>query len=294
MTVVRTEGLVRAFGSTRALDHLDMHVPEGCVYGLVGPNGAGKSTLLSILAGLRRPTSGTVVLGVDRRQVAMLPDAPRFEPWLTARELVDHARVLVDATIPRDRVDDALERAGIADAADRRVGGFSRGMTQRLGIATCIVASPRLLLLDEPTSALDPAGRRDVLELVRELAGDATVILSSHVLVDIARTCDIVGVLHHGRMRFEGEPEQLAASGGSEWTIHLHDEAPASLLDALSDAPWSDDVRVVGHGLVRVHATDLDAAQLGLVAILADARVRVRAIEQTSTEFEQAFLELTR
>ena len=86
----------------------------------------------------------------------------------------------------------------------------------------------------------------------------------------------------------------VPASGGSEWTIHLHDEAPASLLDALSDAPWSDDVRVVGHGLVRVHATDLDAAQLGLVAILADARVRVRAIEQTSTEFEQAFLELTR
>ncbi|MDO9445272.1 MAG: ATP-binding cassette domain-containing protein, partial [Dehalococcoidia bacterium] len=133
--LAETHGLTKSYGGHAALDAVDLRVAEGSVYGLVGPNGSGKTTLLSILAGLRRPTSGTMHLGVSREAMALLPDTPEFEPWLTAFEVVDLARALVNPSIPRERVTDVLVEAGLSEAIDRRAGGFSRGMLQRLGVA---------------------------------------------------------------------------------------------------------------------------------------------------------------
>jgi ABC-2 type transport system ATP-binding protein len=155
---------------------VDLAVPEGCVYGLVGPNGAGKTTLLAVLAGLRRPTGGIVHCGVDRRSAALLPDTPQFDAWLTGREVVALAKGLVARHAPARWVDRALADAGLADAAARRVGGYSRGMLQRLGLAATMVGRSDLLLLDKPASALDPAGRREVLDLLTRLRGHATVV----------------------------------------------------------------------------------------------------------------------
>src|SRR5690606_25986948 len=126
-------------------------------YGLIGPNGAGKTTMLSILAGLRRPTEGDFHLDVDKRDVGVVVDTPQFEPWLTGREVIDLARNLTAPDLPVDRVDAVLEEVGLAAAADRHVGGYSRGMLQRLGLAGGLVGDPQLLILDEPSSALDPA-----------------------------------------------------------------------------------------------------------------------------------------
>ena len=147
--IVRTAGLTKRYRDHTALTDVDLAVPTGGVYGLVGPNGAGKTTLLSLLLGLRRPTSGTLHLAVDRSSIAAVPDTPQFDPWLTAREVVDLSRHLLDPTLPTARVAQALERTGLADAADRRCGGFSRGMLQRLGLAAAVVGEPELLLLDE-------------------------------------------------------------------------------------------------------------------------------------------------
>jgi ABC-2 type transport system ATP-binding protein len=156
--VIETQDLVKAYGSTVAVDHVDLRVEEGSVYGLVGPNGAGKTTLLGLLAGLRRPDSGVQRIAASRGEIGVLSDTPRFDPWLTGREVVALAsRLMIDEVDDR-RVQEVLEEAGIADAADRVVAGYSRGMLQRLGVAATVVGSPRLVLLDEPASALDPLG----------------------------------------------------------------------------------------------------------------------------------------
>lgn len=177
--MIRTDGLTKRYGSNLALESVDLDVPDGSVYGLVGPNGAGKTTLLGILAGLRRASEGSVDIAADPKAVAVLPDAPRFDPWLTGREVVDLARHLTAPDSPADRVDEVLGEAGLSDAADRTVGGYSRGMLQRLGVACTLVGSPRLVLLDEPASALDPLGRREVLDLIARMRGSATVLFSS-------------------------------------------------------------------------------------------------------------------
>jgi ABC-2 type transport system ATP-binding protein len=199
---ISTTALGKHYGPRAALDGVDLQVPRGSVYGLVGPNGAGNTTLLAILAGLRRPSRGGVRVDGDRRQVAMLPDTPSFDSWLTGREVVDLARALVAPAAPAARVDQVLADAGLADAAGRRVGGYSRGMLQRLGLAATVVGDPEVLLLDEPCSALDPAGRREVLGLVARLSGQVTVLLSTHILSDIEEVCDTVGVLRAGRLLY--------------------------------------------------------------------------------------------
>ncbi|MEX2562605.1 MAG: ATP-binding cassette domain-containing protein, partial [Nitriliruptoraceae bacterium] len=192
--IISTSGLAKQYGDIWALRDVDLEVPEHSIYGLIGPNGAGKTTMLSILAGLRRPSHGQVTMEVDRAQIAVVIDTPQFEPWLTAREIVDLARRLTAGALPADRVDAALSRVGLTEAADRRVAGFSRGMLQRLGLATGLVGQPDVLILDEPSSALDPAGRREVLDLIGELSGTITIVLSTHVLADVQQVCDVVGV----------------------------------------------------------------------------------------------------
>ena len=195
-------GLSKRYGTAIALDRVDLQITRGSTYGLIGPNGAGKTTIISVLAGLRRPTAGTVTLAVDRRKIALLVDTPRFEPWLTAAEVVDLARHLVAPGLPRSRVEQALAEVDLREARGP-VGGFSRGMLQRLGLAACLVGDPALLILDEPCSALDPAGRREVLDLIGRLARTATVVLSTHSLADVQQVCDTVAVVDRGRIRFE-------------------------------------------------------------------------------------------
>lgn len=205
--MIETRGLSKDYGGTPALAAVDLNVAPGSVYGLVGPNGAGKTTLLGVLAGLRRATDGSVSIATAR--VGVLPDTPLFDHWLTAREVVDLSLQLSTGRNDAARVEGMLQQAGIADAADRAIGGFSRGMLQRLGLAASLVAEPELVLLDEPCSALDPFGRREVLDLIARLRGDATVVFSSHILADVQEVCDTVGVLRQGRLVYEGPLENL-------------------------------------------------------------------------------------
>jgi ABC-2 type transport system ATP-binding protein len=206
--IVTTAGLTKDYNGN-GLFGVDLAVPLGCVYGLVGLNGAGKTTLLSILSATRRASAGTVTMAVDRRRVAVCPDVPAFEPWLTASEVVDLARTLVAPELGDSAVAAALQTAGLADSADRRVGGFSRGMIQRLGLACALVSDPELLILDEPTSALDPVGRADMLDLVARMRGRRTVIFSSHILADVQRVADHVGILRDGRLLYQGTAREL-------------------------------------------------------------------------------------
>lgn len=292
---VQTVGLSKTYGDQSALDGVDLRVPGGSVFGLVGPNGAGKTTLLSILAGLRRPSAGSVRLSAERRRVAILPDTPLFDHWLTAAEVVDLARNLVAPDVPEERVAEVLDDAGLSEAANRRVGGFSRGMLQRLGLAATVVGEPQILLLDEPCSALDPAGRREVLDLVTRLAssGNATVVLSTHILADVQEVCDTVGVLRDGRLLRQGPLDDLLVGQASPaYTVRVVPPI-APVAEALRREPWVTRVDQVGAEDLVVGARSLDEASDHLVAALAACGARVVRLEPRTPDLETVFLELT-
>ena len=306
---VAIRDLTKRYGGANgvlALDGLDLDVPAGSVFGLLGPNGAGKTTTLRLLVGLARPTRGTVVIDdgridparPDRRLgIGVLDQDPRYYGWMRGRELVEmvarlHGRSAADA---RERAAEVLERVGLSDAANRRISGYSGGMRQRLGIAQALVDRPRLLVLDEPVSSLDPEGRRDVLALIAELRETATVIFSTHVLTDIERICDRVGILDHGRLVTEAPLDELLA----RYALPLYRLVPESgedaglarLATALRSVPWVDRVDVDGVGMT-VGVTDEEAASRELLRTVVAAEVRLASFERVRPDLEDVFLRL--
>ncbi len=291
--VLETSSLRKVYGGTVALDDVDLRVEAGTVYGLVGPNGAGKSTLIGVVAGLRRPTGGEVRLHVERRRVAVMPDTPLFDPWLTAREVVDLARAMVAPEVPGSAADDALRETGLSDVATRRVGGFSRGMLQRLGIAATIVSGPELLVFDEPASALDPLGRYEVLELVSRLARRSTILFSSHILGDVQRVCDTVGVLREGRLLFQGPLESLLTERVQPAYVIRVRPPVEPVAAALRAAPWAAGVTDAGYGRLRIEVSSVPEAERGIAEVLARLGARLISAEPEAPDLESVFLELT-
>ncbi|HEX7496026.1 MAG TPA: ATP-binding cassette domain-containing protein, partial [Candidatus Limnocylindrales bacterium] len=218
---VITTNLTKRYGAgIVALDHLNLAVPSGSIFGFLGPNGAGKTTTLRLLTGLATATDGTATVAGVRtgatdgrlaRNIGYLDQDPRFYGWMRGRELLDMVGQLhgLHGAALRQRVGEVLEIVGLQDAANRRIGGYSGGMRQRLGIGQALINQPRVLFLDEPVSSLDPEGRRDVLEIVSRLRGTATVFMSTHILNDVERVCDRVAILHLGRLVVEGPIDEL-------------------------------------------------------------------------------------
>ena len=202
--VLEISDLTKRYGKLTALAGLNLTLHQGTVHGLVGPNGSGKTTMLSIISGLRRKTSGEITFGVPTNKVMLMPDTPDFFPLLTAREIVDLARYPFRKEVSEESVTEVIELVGLGDSIDRRVGGFSRGMKQRLGLATTLIGEPQLLLLDEPCSALDPIGRREILDVILRLRSKSTVLFSTHLLSDVEAVCDSVTVVDHGKTLYEG------------------------------------------------------------------------------------------
>jgi ABC-2 type transport system ATP-binding protein len=216
---IHTVELTKRFGSKEALSGLSMTVPMGEVFGFLGPNGAGKTTAVKVLLGLLAPTSGEGwLLGhpigdlATRRRIGYLPELFRYQHWLSAREvLAVHCEL---APLPRQRwkaaIAESLDIVGLADRADDRVGTYSKGMQQRLGLGAALLGTPELVFLDEPTSALDPVGRHDVRRVIRELAERGTaVFLNSHLLSEVEQMCDRVAVVDHGRVIASGTMQDL-------------------------------------------------------------------------------------
>jgi len=303
---IEARGLTKRYGDVLALDALDLAVPTGSVFGFLGPNGAGKTTTLRLLTGLSRPTAGTaVVAGVEvgrggtdlARRIGYLDQDPRFYGWMTGRELltfVGRAYGLAGATL-RSRVDEVLETVGLADAAQRRVGGYSGGMRQRLGVGQAVLPRPAVLFLDEPVSALDPEGRRDTLELIGRLRGASTVLMSTHILTDVERICDRVAILDHGRLVAEARMGDLLARNARP-ILEMDPEpgqdlAVASLAAALRAAAWTRDVRAE-HGILRVVVTDAELAAAEALPLVVATGVRLARFERVRPTLEDVFLQL--
>jgi len=216
-SVLEISDLTKRYGKLTALAGLDLTLHDGTVHGLVGPNGAGKTTMLSVISGLRRKTSGEITFGVPTNKVMLMPDTPDFFPLLTAREIVDLARYPFRKEVSEESVTEVIELVGLGDSIDRRVGGFSRGMKQRLGLAATLIGEPQLLLLDEPCSALDPIGRREILDVIFRLKSKSTVLFSTHLLSDVEAVCDSVTVVDHGKALYEGTVSGIRKSNNQSF-----------------------------------------------------------------------------
>ena len=306
MSAIQAQELRKAFGPFVALDGLSLTVEPGAVFGFLGPNGAGKTTTIRILAGLARADAGQVsVAGVDlrtdghllSRRVGYLPEEPAFYPWMSAVEFLDYVGRLYGQTPAerKTRTAELLELTGLTEARKRRVGGYSRGMRQRLGLAQALYHRPEVLLLDEPVSALDPAGRKDVLGLIEGLRGNCTVFMSTHILADVERICDSVAVIDHGRLLAEGRRDELieryavpalrveAAAGAAE--------AFAAWAAGLNALPWVSAVTVDGL-TATVQVTDLPLAQRELLRLAVAADLTLERYELVKPTLEDVFLRI--
>lgn len=301
------DGLTRRYPGVVALDALSLVVPAGSVFGLLGPNGAGKTTCLRLLAGLGRPTSGrALVAGVQvsaddptvRRSIGFLEQDPRAYGWMTGREqlrLLGRLHGLDGASLDR-AVTDALARVGLGAAADRRAGTYSGGMRQRLGIGGALVHRPPVVVLDEPVSALDPEGRRSVLELIAGLRGETTVLFSSHVLADVERICDRVGILDRGRLIVEGPlGDLLDRYAQPVWRIEAEPgqgQAVESVAARLRALEWVTAVGVE-HGLLTVAVADPARASRELLQVVGATDLAIVAVARARPTLEDVFLRLT-
>ncbi len=294
---VLARGLVKRYDEVLAVDHVDLNVRAGDVYGFLGPNGAGKTTTLRMALGLITPTEGTVELfGRDpMRQgaralegVAGFVEAPRFYPYLSARKNLELLAAL-DGDGAAQRIDEVLEIVELSPRARHRVGGYSHGMRQRLGIAAALLRRPRLLILDEPATGLDPAGMRDMRQLIRRLAQEGiTVLLSSHQLPEVQDLCDRVAIVDSGRVVYEGALADLRRQGGAGYRLRTTDDARA--LELVRAQAGVDHVSTGEHGL-RFQAEEHDVGELSLA--LARAGVGILALTPELATLEDLFFRLT-
>ena len=299
---IEVTGLTKVYGEHRALDGVDLEVPEGAVFGFLGPNGAGKTTTLRILTGLASPSGGSArVLGHDvvsassavRAEIGYLPDVPGYYDWMTADEFLRFAGGLfgLGGTVLSGRIEALLDLAGLTGVTTR-IGGYSRGMKQRLGVAQALINAPRLLMLDEPTSALDPIGRKEVLDMIASLAGRTTVFFSTHILADVERVCDRVAILDRGRVVTSSQIAELKGRyGGRRFVLEVTGDA-AALARQVAEEPWVGEAVVLADGSLAVTARDVEAARVALPAAVAGLGLGLKRFETAEVSLEEVFVDL--
>lgn len=298
MLAIETRNLRRRFGPTVAVDGVSLTVPRGCVYGFMGRNGAGKTTTLKMLLGLIRPDSGIIrIAGIDAladrlgaaRCMGALLEAHGFYAHLSGRENLDLTRSLLG--LKRSELDRVLEIVGLTPDAGRRVGGYSLGMRQRLGIARALLGSPEVLILDEPTNGLDPDGIADMRDFLRTLPARAstTVLLSSHLLGEVEQVADRVGIIHHGRLMLQDDLATLRAGQTPQLRLGCDDPArarPLILGLGLTSEPDSDLVTLAPGSDVQRTARALNQA-------LVEAGIGVHELTPQARSLEAIYRDIT-
>jgi ABC-2 type transport system ATP-binding protein len=303
---IRCAGLSRSYGDIQALKDLNLAVPYGSIYGFLGRNGAGKTTTIRIFTGLAQPSAGSAwVAGVEatradsaaRQRFGYLPQSPAFYRWMTPTEYLDYAARLFHLSEKerRQRIAETLELVDLKSSARRKIGGFSGGMIQRLGIAQALIHRPPVLFLDEPTSALDPAGRHEVLELIASLRGTVTVFFSTHILSDVERICDTVAILHKGELLLESNREDLLnqyAVNAAEIELDNHSQQAEAFLAALKAQPWVEAVSQA-QSLVHITVKDVSQGKQALLPLAAAAGLVVNRLEWVRPSLEDIFLKIS-
>jgi ABC-2 type transport system ATP-binding protein len=296
---LETWGLTKRFGDRTAIDDVSLVVPRGAAYGFLGHNGAGKTTLIRILLGLTRASAGSAtVLGLpvpEQRATALarvgaIVEEPSFYPHLTGYENLKIAAA-IRGPETRKRIDGVLERVGLDKRSSDRVGTYSLGMRQRLGVARCLLSDPELLILDEPMNGLDPGGMLDVRRMIRALVEDEgrTVFISSHLLDEVEKTCDVAAIIDAGRVIAQGSIDELVADDAGELVVECDDTERA--LELLAADPAVRGLRGE-HGTLRMSLLARDQAG-EINSRLVSAGVVVTRLEPARRSLEDRFLEMT-
>ncbi|WP_066310471.1 ABC transporter ATP-binding protein [Bacillus sp. FJAT-29814] len=298
MKIMEVTSLTKSFGKLTAVNDLSFSIEAGRCVALLGPNGAGKTTTLEMLAGLLAPTSGRIAfLGTEqadyRAHIGYLPQQPVFFPWMNALEFLIFMGELsgMSKTAVIKRADELLELVGIADAKKRKIGGFSGGMKQRLGIAQALIHEPKLLMLDEPVSALDPVGRREILEMMKMLKEKMTILFSTHILHDAEEVCDDVIMINKGELAITGSLQELRRNHQQDVIIISADEDLEAWSRTIGTWDVVSKIDAV-KGTVTIFVNDVSQARNALIAEMAAKKLPVTEFTVGQTSLEDLFMKV--
>lgn len=304
MITIETKKLTKKFNGFSAVDQLDLHVPEGSIYGFLGPNGAGKTTTIKLLTGLSKPTSGEIkICGKEvsfgslknRSDIGFLPDVPNFYDWMKPAEFLIFCGELfsIDKKLLSNRVEYLLDLVGLA-GVKKKIGGFSRGMKQRLGIAQALINEPKVVFLDEPTSALDPIGRKEVMDIIGKLSGKVTVFLSSHILADIERVCNRVVILDKGKVMIEDSIPNLRQKFARQGIEMELDETvnKKKVLELLNEQSWVESARNEINGTFIIYTNNMKEAQINIPRLLDEHKLALKKFALLEPTLEDVFLKV--
>lgn len=306
---IQLRGLTKSFGKVEVLKGMDLSVPTGSIFGFLGQNGAGKSTAMNIMAGLNQPGGGEVrIFGLDvskygvqtRSMLGLLRQDPRFYTWMTAHQTLTFTGKFfgMDSRDRDRRADDLLDLVELRDARDRKMGGFSGGMRQRLGVAQALMGNPQLVILDEPVSALDPQGRYEVIKIMERLRGTTTIFYSTHILQDVERVADQVAIVRDGTVALQGPLDQILHSNRNALVVEIEGD-DQMLADALRHLPYVTAVDVEHTGVsdekrrLTVTTTDLDRARRELPPMIVQYPVLFERCSPAVSSLEDIFLGIT-
>jgi len=300
MTLLKIENLKKSYGHFQALKGVDINVEANEIYGFIGKNGAGKTTTLNAIMNFLSTDGGSIIFDGEpigpldtayKEKVAFVPDVPAFPTYLTARETLKLSAELIglDDKEADLRIQDAIKRTSLA-YPDKKVGGYSRGMKQRLAIACALLKRPKLLLMDEPTSALDPVGRRDLLELVKSLKNETTILYSTHILSDAQSICDKIGLIDHGVMRLEGTVRSILSSR-DPFVYIIESENLNSVFEALKrSATFLKSIRMMeGHLEMDLRET---ANQSDIFDFLKRSKIDIDTLARKTKNLDDVFVEV--
>ncbi len=306
MNALELNGISKQFADRPVLNGIDLAVPEGSVFGFLGANGAGKTTTMKLILGLIKADAGSIsvfgeTVGFGRtpsnRLIGFLPDVPAFYPYLRPKE---YLRLCGEISgMPKSEVqarsDELLQLVGLA-GENRRIGGFSRGMKQRLGIAQALLHSPRLLICDEPTSALDPIGRREILSILEKVRVKTTVLFSTHILSDVESICDRIAILHDGKILESGSLQDIKAAHPTNSFLLTFQTADDQARFLAAPFLSGSGFRIETPDAVSIilHTNSLEQAELNILSFLQQERLLPRKMELMEPTLERVFLEVVR
>lgn len=296
MNVLEIKGLSKSFGDKKVLDRLDLTIPEHSIYGFIGMNGAGKTTTMKSVVGLLKPDEGEIYICGEKvtfgetrtnRNIGYLPDVPEFYGFMTAREYLKLCSDIsgMNKDEAEKRISEMLTLVGLAQEK-HRIGGYSRGMKQRLGIAQALLCRPKLLICDEPTSALDPVGRKEILDILKTAVSETTVLFSTHILTDVERVCTDAAFLHEGKIVLHGKiGDIMKSSSGREFSVELETKEDADKV--ISAFPCG-----VPESECVIHFSESNVKMSEMLSFLADNSISPERIERKESSLESRVLEV--
>lgn len=301
MEILRIEQLHKRFGKNQVIKGLDLQVPEGEIFGFIGQNGAGKTTTMKMVLGLLPADAGIIYVNGEQvrfgetktnEAIGYLPDVPEFYPYMTAMEYLKLCGNVtgMNAEKTKARSVELLGLVGL-EISKKKIGGYSRGMKQRLGIAQALLNQPKLLICDEPTSALDPVGRKEILDILLAVKAQTTVLFSTHILSDVERICDRVAVLHDGQIQLSGTLQELKAKHKAETlTVEFHKLADCNKFVDMLKKQIADLEYEINGNEMKIHTDNLTATQTQAMTLLVREDILPIRIEVLEPSIESLFL----